>query len=71
VAGKVWHSKILANFPVTNVPRWTDIKVKILGLKHLQCPDMGSRGEYPDETDIVHHQTDELNPLAPEYSFKF
>jgi len=61
VVGKVLHSEILANFPGASVQRCTDRKAKMLGLKHLRCPDMGSNGGYPDETSIVHHWTDELN----------
>jgi len=52
--------KITVNLLVTNVPRCTGSNAKILGLKHLQFPDMGVSGGPPDGAHVVHQRSDEL-----------
>ena len=63
MVGKVGGSQILVNLLVTSVPRCYGNSAKTAGLKHLQFPDMGASGGYPDGACVVHHGTDELNSI--------
>jgi hypothetical protein len=56
VIGKVWHSQIVVNLPVTDVPGCMR--------RHFDCStcsflDMGASGGPPNGTRIVHHGTNE------------
>jgi len=59
--------KTIVNLLVTNVPWCTGRNAEILGLKHLQFPDMGASGGPPDGACIVHQRSDEL--LVQQNSF--
>jgi len=59
--------KIIVNLLVTNVPRCTGSNAKILGLKHLQFPDMGAFGGPTDGVRVVQQRSDEL--LVQQNSF--
>ena len=52
--------KIIMNLLVTNVQRCTGSNAKILGLKHLQFPDMGASRRPLDGARVVHQRSDEL-----------
>jgi hypothetical protein len=60
VIGKERDSQVIVNLLVTSVPTCMDNNVKILGLRHLQFPDMGAIGGPPYGARVVHHETDEL-----------